>query len=141
MLSFFLLLASSGLVSYAKPIGGNTLQHSQGPNPAKRIISTPTSLAAASSTVLGPPTVQTPVKRIFLDTDTCTDAQQKAINQAWEDAELLALAAAGGRYVLACDSKVLPQLNDTLNNTIVLLHIQTADFPLVLYYPRCKRAC
>lgn len=99
MLFHFLLLTTPWLVSHAKPIDGSNLQLTQGPNLAKRAMITQTSAAAATSTVSRGTTVQTPVQRIFLDTDTCTEAQQKVINQAWEDAGLLAQVAAGGRYV------------------------------------------
>jgi hypothetical protein len=79
---FVFVLASFCLVAYGKPIDGDSLP--------KR---------APDATTTGSATVQTPVQRIFLDTDTCDDGQQKQINQAWQDAGLLAAAAAGGRCV------------------------------------------
>lgn len=70
MLLTTLFLASLFSVSFAKPIDEHILQK-------KTATPTPTASGDAS--------VQTPVQRIFVDTDTCTDDQQKQINQVCKE--------------------------------------------------------
>lgn len=89
MLTSTLVVTVSWLLLNVKPSAASPFFVTETPSLANR--------AAASSTVSGGATVQTPLQRIFLDTDTCTEPQQSAVKQAWSDAGLLALAAAGGR--------------------------------------------
>jgi hypothetical protein len=96
MISYHLLLASLLLLSYAKPIYEGAPNDIEGPHLAEKADSTSSS---ATSTTTRDVTVQTPVQRMFLDTDTCTEPQQTTINIAWQDAGRLATAAAGGKYV------------------------------------------
>lgn len=129
MLFYLPLLASLSLVAYAKPVdleNRNVLddretacialddclglaqpaQASSSSAPPPPPSSTaapppppPSTAAQPPATVTGDVTAQGPITRIFADTDTCSNTQQKQINEAWNDAALLAKAALGGRYI------------------------------------------
>lgn len=103
-------MISPWLFSYASALVADI------PNLPKRTASSPTSTASAS-TSSGDATTLGPANRIFLDADTCTEPQQRQIEQAWKDAALLASAAVGGQYVLHYPCSILSMLLRILNSS------------------------
>lgn len=99
VLQLFAISARTSPLGGAVPAAKPNIPSNQAPpniNPASGEPVPSPDAPAPSPSASGDVAVATPVQRIFLDTDTCSDQDQATINQAWTDAGLLAKAAAGG---------------------------------------------